>query len=88
MKDETYRVVINGQEVNLCAKTLNVSRKRCMAFLQNLLKRTKEDYGSHRFFWADIIMLNMLTNKILYHSDPKHIEKAISPKKERKERDD
>ena len=77
---KTYRLNINGQEVNLCAKTLNISRKRCMAFLKNLMKKTKEEYGSYRFFWADVIVLNMLTNKILYHSDPKHIEKIIHPK--------
>jgi len=25
-------------------------------------------------------MLNMLTNRILYHSDPHHIEKILAPK--------
>ncbi len=77
---KTYRMNIGGQEVELCAKTLNISRKRCLAYLKGLLKKTKEDYGSQRFFWADIIMLNMLTNRILYHADPKHIEQVIYPK--------
>lgn len=77
---KTYRMSIGGQEVRVCAKTMNISRKRCIAFLKKLLKTTQENYGSQRFFWADVIMLNMLTNKIIYHADPKHIEKVIRPK--------
>ena len=80
----TYRMNIGGQEVNLCAKTMNISRKRSIAYLKSLLKKTHDDYGSHRFFWADVITLNMLTNRILYHADPKHIEKLIYPKGEKK----
>ncbi len=82
---KTYRLNINGQEVELCAKTMNISRKRCMAYLNGLLGKTKKEYGSYRFFWADIIMLNMLTNRILYHSEPAHIEKVLSPKGDAKE---
>lgn len=87
MKNETYRLSINGQEVKLCAKTMNISKKRCLSFLNSLLRKTKTQYGSYRFFWADVIMLNMLTNKILYHSDPKHIEKTVYPKDIREEED-
>lgn len=82
---KTYRLNINGQEVQLCSKTMNISRKRCMAYLNSLLKKTKKEYGSYRFFWADVIMLNMLTNRILYHSDPAHIESVLSPKEGEKE---
>lgn len=78
---KTYRMNINGQEVRLCAKTMNISRKRCMAYLNSLLKKTKEEYGSYRFFWADVIMLNMLTNRIIYHADTAHIEQVLRPKK-------
>ena len=81
---KTYRMNIGGQEVNLCAKTMNIARKRCIAYLKSLLKKTEENYGSHRFFWADVINLNMLTNRILYHADPKHIEDTIYPKGEKK----
>ena len=82
---KTYRMNISGKEVNLCAKTMNISRKRCLADLNSLLKKTKEEYGSHRFFWADVIMLNMLTNRILYHADIEHIERSLRPKKGEKE---
>lgn len=85
MKNATYRLSINGQEVELCAKTMNISKKRCLSFLNSLLRKTQVEYRSYRFFWADIIMLNMLTNKILYHSDPKHIEKEVYPKDVREE---
>ena len=80
---KTYRIVINGQVIQICAKTINISRKRCNTYLNNLLKETDKKFGSHRFFWADVIMLNMLTNKILYHSDPQHIEKMLAPKGEK-----
>ncbi len=82
---KTYRMKIGGHEVNLCAKTMNISRKRCMAYLNSLLKKTKSDNGTYRFFWADVIMLNMLTNRILYHADVAHIERAIRPVKGEKE---
>ena len=77
---KTYRRVINGQAIEVCARTINISRKRCNAYLNSLLQKTEKEYGSHRFFWSDVIMLNMLTNRILYHSDPRHIEKIMSPK--------
>lgn len=80
---KTYRMNINGKEVNLCSKSMNISRKRCMAYLTSLMKKTKGEYGSYRFFWADIIMLNILTNRILYHADPAHIERVLTPKKEK-----
>ena len=79
-----YRMVINGREINVCPQTLNVSRKRCLAFLNSLLDKTKTKYGSSRLFWSDIIMLNMLTNRILYHSDPSQIEKALSGQRSEK----
>ena len=77
---KTYRIVINGQAIEVCARTINISRKLCNAYLNSLLQKTEKEYGSHRFFWSDVIMLNMLTNRILYHSDPRHIEKIMSPK--------
>jgi len=77
---KTYRISVNGQEIEVCAKTMNISRKRCTAYLNKLMSRTKGEYGSYRFFWADVIMLNMITNRILYHSDPNHIQKVIAPK--------
>ena len=77
---KTYRIVINGHEIKACPKTMNISRKRCTAYLNSLLGKVKKDYGSYRFFWADVIMLNMLTNRILYHADTYHIADAIAPK--------
>ena len=77
---KTYRISVNGQEIEVCAKTMNISRKRCTAYLNKLMSRTKDEYGSYRFFWADVIMLNMITNRILYHSDPNHIQQVIAPK--------
>ncbi len=78
-----YRMVVNGHEIEVCAKTLNISRKRCTAYLDSLLDKTKKDYGSSRFFWSDVIMLNMLTNRILYHADPYHIQNMLTPKGEK-----
>ena len=77
---KTYRIVVNGHEIKACSKTMNISRKRCTSYLNSLLGRVKKDYGSYRFFWADVIMLNMLTNRILYHADPHHIGTVIAPK--------
>ncbi len=79
MKGKTYRVVLNKWDVELCARTLNISRKRTERYLKALMKKVEADYGSLRLFWSDVIMLNMMTTKLLKAADPREIEKILSP---------
>ncbi len=80
MKNKTYRVMLNKWDVELCAKTLNISRKRTERYLNTLMNRAHKKYGSMRFFWGDVIMLNLITTKLLKAADPREIERILSPK--------
>ncbi len=88
MKGKTYRVMLNKWDVELCAKTLNISRKRTERYLNALMTRAHKEYGSLRFFWADVIMLNLITNKLLKAADPREIERLLSPKDKKEEEND
>lgn len=80
MKGKTYKVMLNKWDVELCAKTLNISRKRTERYLNALMKTVHREHGSMRFFWADVIMLNLITTKLLKTVDPRTIEKLLAPK--------
>lgn len=88
MKGKTYRIMLNKWDVELCAKTLNVSRRRVERYLNVLMKTAVRDNKSLRLFWSDVIMLNLITNKLLKTADPQTIEKILSPVDEVKRRDD
>lgn len=88
MKGKTYRIMLNKWDVELCAKTLNVSRRRVERYLNALMKTAVLDNKSLRLFWSDVIMLNIITNKLLKTVDPQTIEKILSPVDEVKRRDD
>ena len=88
MKGKTYKIMLNKWDVDLCAKTLNVSRRRVERYLNALMKTAIRDHKSLRMFWSDVIMLNLITNKLLKSADPQTIEKILSPVDERDLRDD
>lgn len=76
---KTYKMMINKWDVELCAKTLNVSKRRVERYLSALMRAAVRDHKSLRIFWSDVIMLNLITNKLLKQADPKTIEKILSP---------
>lgn len=88
MKGKTYKIMLNKWDVDLCAKTLNVSRKRVERYLNALMKTAIRDHKSLRMFWSDVIMLNLITNKLLKSADPQTIEKILSPVDDKERRDD
>lgn len=88
MKGKTYKIMLNKWDVDLCAKTLNVSRKRVERYLNALMKTAIRDHKSLRMFWSDVIMLNLITNKLLKSADPQTIEKILSPVDDKEWRDD
>lgn len=87
MKGKTYKIMLNKWDVDLCAKTLNVSRKRVERYLNALMKTAIRDHKSLRMFWSDVIMLNLITNKLLKSADPQTIEKILSPVDDKDRRD-
>ncbi len=88
MKGKTYKIMLNKWDVELCAKTLNVSRRRVERYLNTLMKSAIRDHKSLRMFWSDVIMLNLITNKLLKTADPQSIEKILSPVEDKERRDD
>lgn len=84
MKGKTYKIMLNKWDVDLCAKTLNVSKRRVERYLNALLKTSIRDHKSLRMFWSDVIMLNLITNKLLKTADPQTIEKILSPVDEKR----
>lgn len=89
---KTYRIMINGQDIVVDAATLAVSEKRVKRYIKKLMDVSKEQTKSNRAFWADMIMLNLMTDKILKKSSPFMIEQAVAPlsyvKAKGKQRDD
>lgn len=79
MKNRTYKMMINKWDVELCAKTLNVSRRRVERYLNALMKTALREHRSLRMFWGDVIMLNLITNKLLKQADPQMIERILKP---------
>lgn len=88
MKGKTYKIMLNKWDVELCAKTLNVSRRRVERYLNTLMKSAIRDHKSLRMFLSDVIMLNLITNKLLKTADPQSIEKILSPVEDKERRDD
>lgn len=88
MKGKTYKIMLNKWDVDLCAKTLNVSRRRVERYLNALMKTAIRDHKSLRMFWSDVIMLNLVTNKLLKSADPQTIERILSPVGDKERRDD
>lgn len=88
LKGKTYKIMLNKWDVDLCARTLNVSRRRVERYLNALMKTAVRDHKSLRMFWSDVIMLNLITNKLLKSADPQAIEKILSPVDDKERRDD
>ena len=88
MKGKTYKIMLNKWDVDLCAKTLNVSRRRVERYLNALMKTAIRDHKSLRMFWSDVIMLNLITNKLLKSADPQTIERILSPVEDKERRGD
>lgn len=87
MKGKTYKIMLNKWDVDLCAKTLNVSRRRVERYLNALMKTAIRDHNSLRMFWSDVIMLNLITNKLLKSADPQTIERILAPVDDKERRD-
>ena len=87
LKGKTYKIMLNKWDVDLCAKTLNVSRRRVERYLNALMKTAVRDHKSLRMFWSDVIMLNLITNKLLKSADPQTIEKILAPVDDKVRRD-
>lgn len=76
-----YKICVNGVNIDVDAATMQFAKTRAQKYLLLLKKESAEQTGSLRSFWADIIMLNILTNGILRDTSPYTIEQALYPVK-------
>lgn len=77
----SYWIVVNGQDIEVDAATLLVSEKRVKRYIDKLKRLSFEKTGSLRGFWGDIIMFNVVTNKLLKTADPFKLERMLHPLK-------
>jgi len=78
-KTKTSRWSFNGAEVELDQLTLVYAEKRAKQYLDNIANNAKKANSPIRTFYSDLIMLNLLTNRILKKITPDEIERALNP---------
>ena len=72
-------MMVNGQPIEMCAKTLMLCNQRCQKLLNNLKKQSLDDAHTFRIFWGDVIMLNILTNQLLQKVPAKTLARIVKP---------
>lgn len=81
---KTSRWTFNGAEIELDQLTLVYAERRCKQYLDNISANSKKANNPIRTFYSDLIMLNLLTNRILKKIKPEDMEKALNPIKYRR----
>lgn len=76
---KTSRWTFNGAEVELDQLSLVYAEKRCKQYLDNISANSRKARNPIRTFYSDLIMLNLLTNRVLKLISPKDMERALSP---------
>lgn len=74
-------MVVNGEEIEMCAKTLYVCNARAQSLLRKLKMSSMETTHTMRFYWGDVIMLNIITNQMLQKIEPRVLARVMRPTK-------
>lgn len=72
-------MVVNGQPIEMCLKTLKLCNKRSQNLITSLKRKSLEQAHTMRLFWGDIIMLNIITNQMLQKVDSKSLSRILKP---------
>lgn len=72
-------MIVNGQPIEMCLKTLKVSNKRSQKLITSLKRKSMEQAHTMRLFWGDVIMLNIITNQLLQKVDSKSLSRILKP---------
>lgn len=78
-KPEKVILVINGEPIEVCATSLAISTKKAKKVLGYLKRQSREKAHTLRFFWTDIIMINIITNQLLQTIDTATLKRMIKP---------
>lgn len=76
-----YKLTVNGVEIDVDAATMQFAKVRAQKYLNLIKKESVEQTGSLRSFWADVLMLNILTNGLIEGTSPYTIEQSLYPVK-------
>lgn len=78
-ENKTYRLMLNGQDIEIDAKEMTIARKRMAMIIKTILP----EHGGKktlRRFWTEMIVLNIMTTKILKQVSPYELGKILNPK--------
>ena len=78
-KPEKIVLIINGEPVDVCATSLTISAKKIKNTLKLFKNQSRESVHSFRFFWTDVIMLNIMTNQLLQSIDTASLKRMVKP---------
>lgn len=79
--EKVYDITFGGTPIEVDACTMVMASDRVKRYLNILLEESQSQTGSNRCFWADIIMLNVLTTKIINKASPYKVERMLNPVK-------
>ena len=81
MKDNPEKIImiVNGEPIEMCLKTISLSNKRAQNTLRYLKKQSMSQAHTLRFFWGDVVMLNIITNRLLQDVDPRDLARVLKP---------
>ena len=72
-------MIVNGQPIEVCLKTLIISNQRAQNVLKTIKKESMQGMHTLRFFWGDVMMLNIITNHLLQKIDSKSLARMLKP---------
>lgn len=72
-------MIVNGQPIEVCLKTLILSNKQAQNVLTSLKKQSLQDIHTLRLYWGDVIMLNIITNQLLQKIDSRNLARILKP---------
>lgn len=78
-KKEKLIMIVNGQPIEMCPKTLNMCNKRAQKMITKLKTQSLEKVHTMRLFWGDVVMLNIITNQLLQKVDSHSLARVLKP---------
>lgn len=78
-KKEKIIMIVNGQPIEMCPKTLNMCNKRAQRMITALKTQSMEKVHTMRLFWGDVVMLNIITNQLLQKVDNRSLSRVLKP---------
>lgn len=76
---EKIIMIVNGQPIEMCLKTLSLCNKRSQLMIKSMRKQSLAEMRTMRMFWGDIVMMNIITNQLLQKVNPLSLQRVLKP---------